>query len=343
MLWALAGAGQKQRNVDRVLDSCVKKGFNGAVLIARKGKMEYLRYTGLANRENNIAFSTASRFHIFSVTKTFTAVLILQLYEQHRICLDSPIRAYYPAYMGEARNKVTIRNLLTYSSGRDPKEMKDVLDVYSNNIWGVDTFIAKYCSEKLIDTPGVRFNYTNGDFIILGKIIENICGRPYEEVLREKILRPLGMSNTNLLHHRDIIQGMADGYATEDSCSTCFHRPTNYYIDNLYSAGAMYSTPEDLLVFDRAVFHHTILRQETVNLMLTPFKNLGDVALGFWVYPRTFGSVHTLFAERQGGGYGFHSNWVHLIDQDLTFIFLANTESVDLNQMRLDVIGAYLK
>jgi len=330
------------KKVNEVLDSCVGKGFNGALLIAKNGKTEYLKYTGIANRHFDIKFSKDSRFHIFSITKTFTAVLIMQLYEQKKINLDSTIGAYYPEYKGEARDKVTIRNLLTYSSGRDLQEMRSVLDVYSNDIWGVDTFITKYCSGKLIDKPGTKFNYNNGDFIILGKIIENIYHKPYEDVLREKILTPLNMHNTDYLHHSDIIKGMAEGYAYNDSSGVKFYTPTNYYIDNLYSAGAMYSTPEDLLTFDQAIFNHTILKKETVNLMLTPYGDLADTSLGFWVYPKKFGTINTTFVERQGGGYGFHSNWVHLVDQGLTFILLSNTDAVDLNKMRLKIISAYL-
>ncbi|MFL9481749.1 serine hydrolase domain-containing protein [Chitinophagaceae bacterium LWZ2-11] len=330
------------QRVNKVVDSCAKKGFNGAVLIAKNGKIEYLRYTGIANRHYDIKFSQDSKFHIFSVTKTFTAVLIMQLYEQGKINLDSTISTYYPDYKGEAAKKVTIKNLLTYSSGRDLIEMKNLIEPYSNDIWGVDTFITKYCSGKLIDTPGTKFNYNNGDFIILGKIIENIYHKPYDEVLREKILKPLKMNNTDYLHHNDIIKNLDESYWKDDSSTTPVHMPTNYYIDNFYSAGAMYSTPEDLLLFDQAIFNHTFLKRETVDLMLTAYPNLGYVSIGFWVYPKKFGKINTLLAERQGAGYGNNANWIHLIDKDLTFIFLSNTNSVDLNKMRFDVIAAYL-
>jgi CubicO group peptidase (beta-lactamase class C family) len=328
--------------VNKVLDSCIGKGFSGSVLIATQGAITYLKYTGIANRHYDIPLSKDSRFHIFSITKTFTAVLILQLVEQNKLNLDSTISVYYPEYKGPAGKKATIRNLLTYSSGRDLQEMRSILEVYSNDIWPVDSLINKYCSGDLIDPPGTKFNYNNGDYFILGKIIEKIYGRPYEEVLRTKILAPLKMQHTDYLHHNDIIKGMAEGYSYDSSAASRFHTPTNYYIDNLYSAGALYSTPEDLLIFDQAIFNHTILNQATVDTMLTPYKNLEGVALGFWVYPKKFGNVNTLFAERQGGGEGFHSNWVHLIDKDLTFILLANTDAVDLNSMRLRVIAAYL-
>jgi len=333
------------KQVDKILDSCIKKNFNGAVLIAKNGKIEYLKYTGIANRHYNIKYSNQTIFHLFSVTKTFTAALIMQLVEQKRVSLDSTISAYYPAYKGEAAKKVTIRNLLTYTSGMYHKDLDGrqmLLEAYSNDIWPLDTFINRYLSEKLIDTPGTKFNYNNGDYILLGKIIENVYGKPYEQVLKEKILTPLKMNHTGLLHHADIIKNIDEGYSNEDGSTTALYTPTNFYIDNYYSAGGIYSTPTDLLKFDQAIFNHKILKKETADLMLTSYPKLGDVAFGFWVYPKKFGKVNTIFAERQGTGYGHHSNWIHLVDKGLTFILLSNTDTVDLNKMRMRVIAAYL-
>ncbi|MFA6084570.1 serine hydrolase domain-containing protein [Mucilaginibacter sp.] len=336
--------GQSDR-VEKVIDSCItKRNFNGAVLIAKNGKVDFIKYTGLANRHYNIPFSAKSRFQIFSVTKTFTAILIMQLYEQGKINLDSAIATYYPEYKGEAAHRVTIRNLLTYSSGRYLKEMdpKFIPEAYDQNLWPVDTFINRYCSEKLIDTPGTKFNYSNGDFIILGRIIEKIYKKPFDVVLREKILIPLKMRNTNYWHHEDIVANLDEGYYNKDGNVDSLIMPTNHYIDNHFSAGAMYSTAQDLLIFDQAIFNHTLLKKSTVDVMLNPYPKLGDVAFGFWVYPRKIGKTNTIFAERQGGGYGSESNWVHLIDKGVTLILLSNTETTDLNRMRLDVLSAYL-
>jgi CubicO group peptidase (beta-lactamase class C family) len=150
------------------------------------------------------------------------------------------------------------------------------------------------------------------------------------------------MNNTNYLHHEDIIQGLDEGYYNKGTDANSLIMPTYHYIDNHFSAGAMYSNAQDLLIFDQAIFNHTLLKKATVDLMLTSHENLGDVAFGFWVYPRTIGKVNTIFAERQGGGYGNESNWVHLIDKGITLILLSNTETTDLNKMRLKVLEAYL-
>lgn len=334
------------QKVEQVIDSCVKKdNFNGAVLVAQNGKTELLTYTGLSNRHYNISFSDETRFHIFSLTKTFTAALIMQLYEKGKINLDAPISTYYPEYRGEAAKKATIRNLLTYSSGRDNKDISSpelIHQAYDNTIWNLDDFITTFLSEKLVDKPGTKFSYNNGDFILLGKIIEKIYNKPFEEVLKEQILIPLHMQNTGFLHHNDIIRNIDEGYSADPSDPFALHMPTNSYIDNFYSAGAMYSTPKDLLIFDQAIFNSVLFKKKTLETMITADPKLEDTALGFWVYPKKFGAVNTLFAERQGEGYGHSVNWVHLVDKNLTVIILSNTKDIKyLNKMREKLISAY--
>jgi CubicO group peptidase (beta-lactamase class C family) len=334
------------QKVEEVINSSVKKdNFNGAVLLAQNGKTELLTYKGLSNRHYNINFSDNTKFHIFSLTKTFTAALIMQLYERGKINLDATISTYYPEYKGEAGQKATIRNLLTYSSGRENKDISTpefIHQAYDNTIWNLDDFINTYLSGKLIDKPGTKFSYNNGDYILLGKIIEKIYKKSFEEVLKEQILVPLKMQNTGLLHHNDIIENIDDGYTADKSDVFALHTPTNTYIDNFYSAGAMYSTPKDLLTFDQAIFKNILLKKSTLDTMLTSSKNLEDTALGFWVYPKSFGNINTLFVERQGEGYGHSANWVHLPDKNLTLIILSNTKDIKyLNKMREKVISAY--
>jgi len=334
------------QKVEKVIDSCVKKdNFNGSVLLAKNGNIELLTYKGLSNRHYNINFSDETRSHIFSLTKTFTAVLIMQLYEKGKINLDTTISTYYPEYKGEAAKKATIRNLLTYSSGRFNKDISSpelIHQAYDNTIWNLDDFIKTFLSEKLINKPGTKFEYNNGDYILLGKIIEKIYNKPFEEVLKEQILIPLKMSSTGFLHHNDIIKNLDEGYTADESDPFALHMPTNTYIDNLYCAGAMYSTPKDLLIFDQAIFNHTLIKKTTLDTMLTPYKELGETAFSFWVYPKEFGSVNTLFAERQGEGYGHSANWVHLVDKDVSLIILSNTKDIKyLNKMREKVLTAY--
>lgn len=212
LLLMINTAHSQVQKAEEVINSSVKNdNFNGAVLMAKDGNIELLTYKGLANRHYAIPYSEETRFPIFSLTKTFTAVLIMQLYEKGKINLDAPFSIYYPEYKGEAGKKATIRNLLTYSSGRMHKDISSpelIHQAYDNTIWNLDDFITTFLSEKLIDQPGTKFSYNNGDYIILGKIIEKIYGKPFEEVLKQQILIPLNMHNTGFLHHDDIIKNL---------------------------------------------------------------------------------------------------------------------------------------
>lgn len=306
------------------------KNFNGVVLVATQGKIDYLNGIGISNRQSGTTLNAKSKFKIASITKTFTAVLALQLMEQGKLNLTATIGKYLPEYAGDARNRTTIENLLTYSSGIPNCESYIGEEIYSKPI-PVDSFIAKYASGNLEVEPGTKFNYDNGDYIILGRIIERITGKSFREILKEKILDPLGMRNTDLLKSSDIITGLVPSYVYDDSLKS-FSNDKPYYIENYFSAGAMYSTVEDLYKFDQGIFTYTILQKETVNLMLTPHPKLDNVGLGFWTAEK-YGALNTKFAYRPGGIYGASVNWIHVIDSNRSIIVFSNTNATNLFEM----------
>ncbi len=308
-----------------------EKNFNGAVLVATNGQIDYLNAVGISNRQSSTTLNTKSKFKIASITKTFTAVLILQLYQQGKLDLKATIGKYLPNYAGEAKNKATILNLLTYSSGIPNCEGNTGIEVYQKPI-SVDDFISKYCSGKLEFEPGKKFSYDNGDYIILGRIIEKLTGKSFTQNLQEKILQPLSMQNTNMLATKDIISGLAQTYNIDDT-TKAFYVDDPMYIENYYSAGAMYSTVEDLLKFDNAIFGYKLLDKKTIDLMLTPFPELYGVALGFWVTDNKFGNITTKAANRQGSIWGANANWLHLIDKNKTLIVLSNTNATNLQDL----------
>lgn len=316
-----------------------KKNFSGAAIVATGGKIEYLNGAGFANRQNGTRLTAKSKFRICSVTKTFTAVLIMRLYEQGKIDLNAPVSRYFPEYQGAGRDKITIDNLLTYSSGLDNIDQRDEA-VYSSQM-SPDTLIAKYFSGKLLTEPGRKFSYKNADFIILGKIIEKITKKPFAVVLEENILKPLQMTNTGYLRNGDIIAGLANGYLF-DKTTEIFRNDDPFWIDNFYAAGAMYSTVEDLLRFNQAIFDNKILSKKTVDLMLVPRPELYSVGYGFWISPVQFGAIKARAADRQGEISGNKASWIHLIEQKKTVIILSNSDATDINEMRAKFVSASL-
>ncbi len=307
-----------------------EKNFNGVILVATNGQIDYLNSIGIASRQSGTTINSKSKFKIASITKTFTTVLALQLVEKGKLNLNATIGKYLPEYSGEARDKTTIENLITYSSGIPNCESYKSDDIYSTPV-SIDSFIAKYSSGKLVAKPGNRFNYDNGDFIILGKIIEKITGKSFKENLKENILDPLGMINTDMLQAKDIIAGLMPSYVYDDSLKT-FNADKPYYIENYFSAGAMYSTVEELYKFDQGIFTYKLLKKETVNLMLTPRPELDNVGLGFWIAEK-YGALNTKFAYRPGGIYGSSANWIHVIDSNRTIIVFSNTNATNLFEM----------
>jgi CubicO group peptidase (beta-lactamase class C family) len=130
-----------------------KQNFNGTVLVAKDGKIEFLQGIGIANRETNSKISKFSTFRIASMTKAFTAVLILQLYEKGKLDLKTPFGKYFPTYKGNAKNVATIENLLTYSSGIPDKMGNLGMKPYKKRL-SLDDFINQYCSEDIVEKPG---------------------------------------------------------------------------------------------------------------------------------------------------------------------------------------------
>lgn len=301
--------------------------FNGTVLVATNGKIDYLSGIGMSNRANQTTINPKTKFKIASITKTFTALLILQLYQQGKIDLNANFGKYYPAYKGEAKDKVTIQNLLTYSSGIPNAAEKFGMKSYQLPLT-IDEYIDKYCSDNLEFTPGEKSNYSNTDYIILQKIIENITKKTYALALTENILKPLGMDNTGLLNSKDIIIGLTNSYTVDDS-TKAITADEPYFIENFFGAGAMYSTVEDLLKFDNAIFNYTLINEPTTKLMLTPNTKLNGVAFGVW-YADGYGTFSKPFIYRTGGILGSCANWIHTIDDKKTIIVFNNTNGTNL-------------
>ena len=307
--------------------------FNGSILIEQHGDIRYAKSFGLANIPFEVPSTQQTRYKIASITKLFTSVLILQLYEQGRIDLDKPIRTYLPDYAGEAGNKVSIQQLLNHTSGLPSFDgnsdqataIRDGIPVYQMPHTS-DQLLTKYSSGPLISVPGKVFNYNNADYVVLGKIIERLYGEPYAQVLRERILQPLKMSDSGMLHQGDIINGLADTYFYRDDRKV-LSNDLPAYPENWYAAGAMYSTTNDLMKFSNALFALKLIEQATLDLMIKP--GLDDYGYGLWSYATTLKGKKHPVVKRPGSIMGAQSQFFHVLDQDITIIILGNTGTTD--------------
>lgn len=274
----IASAQDKAAKIDELMKVYHDSGyFNGSVLVAENGKVIYKKGFGFANMEWNVPNTPDTKFRIASIVKQFTATLILQLVEQGKIKLDGKITDYLPDYRKDTGNRVTIHHLLTHTSGiPDFPNQPGFIENVSRNPQKVADFVKKYASGDLEFEPGTKYNYSNSGYFILGAIIERVTGKTYEQVLKEKIFDPLGMKSTGYDRHATVLSKRASGY--EKTLAGYVNAP---YLDMSipYSVGGLYSTVEDLYLWDKALYSDKILSAKSKELMFKP--NLENYGYGF--------------------------------------------------------------
>ncbi|MDX1604417.1 MAG: serine hydrolase domain-containing protein, partial [Salinimicrobium sediminis] len=246
-------AQEKSQQIKDLLNKYHEYGqFNGSALVSDDGELVFSDGFGMANMEYDIPNKPETKHRLGSITKQFTAALILQLVEEGKLELDKPISTYLPNYKGPAANVVTLHHLLTHSSGIPSyTSFPGFFEEQSRDPSSPAEFVKVFADSTLQFTPGEKFAYNNSGYFLLGHIIEEVTGKSYEQVLQEKILEPLDMDDTGYDHHATILKNRAAGY--EKNGNEYVNAP---YLDMSlpYAAGSMYSTVEDLYKWDRALY-----------------------------------------------------------------------------------------
>lgn len=324
----LSGASAQSNGLDSIVNAyAAEHRFSGSILVQQDSAVVYSGAFGLANIPYSIANRLDTRFRVASITKLFTAVLVLQLYEQGKLDLDSTIQTYLPDYDGEAAQRVTVHQLLNHTSGMlnpdsqpDPEFGHNWLELYGKP-YTIDQLMAKFCRGKLVNEPGTVFDYNNTEYIMLGRIIEAITKKPFEAVLHEQILDPLGMSASGMYRSTQITPVVADTYSRIPDTDV-LEKDMPIYIENWYAAGAMYANAPDLLTFVNRLFDYKLLEKETVKRLVTP--GLDDYGYGVWVR----GAEHPAM-ERYGRILGANTVVLRFLNSDLTVIILGNTDRIN--------------
>ncbi|MDN3691967.1 serine hydrolase domain-containing protein [Chryseobacterium tructae] len=321
--------GQTQKVKQLVENYASEHQFNGTVLIQKDSKTIYHKSFGVAERSFNSPTTNDTRYQVCSITKTFTAVLILQLVDQGKIDLNKKILDYLPDYKGEGGSKVSIRQLLNHTSGmkntdtaRDENFLKYGLGFY-NRPYELKEIVNQFCSNPLVNEPGTKFDYNNGEYMILGRILEVVYQMTYEEILSQKILVPLKMNNSGLISHYKLIKNLATPYYKDKNLD---HLIPNIpiYVGDFSAAGAMYSCTSDLIKFNNALFDDKLIKKETLNQLLTP--GLDDYGYSVWI--RDIEKYKRM--ERYGRIAGANCVWFHYLNNGLSIIILSNTNLTDL-------------
>jgi CubicO group peptidase (beta-lactamase class C family) len=279
MIWSLAGfaLGQDPARMDQLVQSYVTNGdFMGSVLVARDEKILLSNGYGLANAEWNISNTPEARFRIASITKQFTAAAILLLEERGKLKVEDSVKKYLPDAPA-SWEKITIFHLLTHTAGFP--ELVPSADSPPNETAPLERAVARIQARPLSSAPGDVFRYSNQSYYVLGHLVEKISGERFEIFLQENILAPAGMKDSGF-DSASVLTRRANMYDASRSGLV-----NSYPLDRIVpnTASGMYSTTEDLLRWQLALFGGTIVSSESLQKMTRPFK--GDY--GFGLYVRT--------------------------------------------------------
>ncbi len=306
--------------------------FHGRVLLQSKNKVLVDAAYGLANRELRVPTQLHTKYKIASITKMFTAVLILQLRDAGKLDLNAKIAKYLPNYRADGADKVTVHQLLNHTSGMHNVDAAPTPEGQSPFAVGMhhlqspattDQLVQRYYSQKLVGIPGAKFDYNNADYILLGKIIEAITQKSYYLALKDNILGPLKMKDTGMLQQPAIIDGLASSYFFRDDLNAlAVDLPV--YMENWYAAGAMYSTAADLRLFANALYAGKLIKTDSLAQMIKP--GLDDYGYGLWIdvlQSKAGTTIHAL--RRPGQIMGAQTMLVYYQQADLLVIVLSNT------------------
>lgn len=302
--------------------------FSGAVLVADGGEVLYAGGHGLANVAWGVPNTPETRFRIGSVTKQFTAALVLQLMEEGLVDLEAPVTAYVPAYPAEPGDRVTVHQLLVHTSGIPSyTSLPEFFPDLSRDPYAPDSFLTVFQDLPLDFEPGEQWSYNNSGYFLLGVLIEKVTGQSFADALRDRLLTPLGLDDTDYEESGVVYPRAASGYVREGS-----RLARAAYLDPSlpYAAGMMISTVGDLQAWSEALAEgHVFERPETLELMNTAHVDVGGgggaYGYGVFVDEAQVGGETVAIVEHGGGINGFSTGFRLLPDRDAVIVTMSNT------------------
>lgn len=299
--------------------------FSGTILVAKGDRLIQKRAYGLASKELDVKNRIDTKFNIASITKTFTAVAILQLYEKGKIDLETPIGEYLKDYPNKkVRNSVTISQLLTHTAGLPNFYVTNFLDKCKFGFEEVKDFVPLFVNDTLLSEPGTEYNYDAAGYVLIGLIIEKVTGSNYYDYLEENIFEKANMPNTSAFGIEKIVENKANGYTFAGDTTQAL-KNNIFYLSKASPGGFHYSTVEDLFNFNKALFNHHLISKKTLDLMIEPRVKGYNTHLGYGI------DIDQRYDEiilgHSGGWYGISGEIIYLPESCYTITILSNVDS----------------
>ena len=337
-LFVYNSAFSQQQKPDSLFAS--QKDLSGVVLIADNGKIIFEKAFGYREFEKQISLQTSDIFELASVSKQFTAMIIMMLKEKGLLNYDDSVSKYLDIpYKG-----ITIRNLLTHTSGLP--DYQDIMDKYwdKSKVAGNPDcieYLNKYAPPKHFE-PGEKYEYCNTGYLLLASIAEKASGKDFIELCRKWIFRKLKMKSTDIrtLEEKKATSNFAIGHIYVEE-RTKYVRADSFpssdytiWLGNREGPGRISSTAADLLKWDKALYTNKLIKQSTLHDAFTPMK-LNDSSFsnyGFGWSLRT-DPVLGKVVSHNGDNPGYKTQIIRYIDKKKTMIVLNNNAHRDFNSI----------
>ena len=320
---------QKKNAIDSLVNSHYTSGmFSGAVLIAENGNVIYHQQFGYTKLDSSELISENTVFEIASLSKQFTAFLIMLLEEEEQIDYDDKIIKYFPKLK---YNNITIRHLLTHTSGLSEKKFfqwarqnMPPSKIYHNE------FILEYLINEQPDLafePGEKWEYSNLGYFLLPLLIKQKTGKHYIQVLKERIIEPLGLKNTGIYaqdHKGSQMENYAFGKVLNPQDSTFISSYGMAWSDSIYGGVGILSNTEDLFKWERSLHSYDLLDSASLSEAFIPYQLSSDRSSGYgfgWFISEELGKKRL---DHYGIWPGYESSLVRFPDEDKTIIILTN-------------------
>ncbi|HEV7692534.1 MAG TPA: serine hydrolase [Hyphomonadaceae bacterium] len=307
--------------------------FSGAVLVTRDGKPVFREAFGLGGRAPDVKASADTVYYIGSLTKQFTAAAVLQLADAGKLSVDDPVSKYY-AKAPAAWSKITIKHLLSHRGGiPDWPKFLPLVSVEATKDHTPEQLIEVTRDMPLEFEPGTKYAYSNSGYAVLGYIIEKASGQSYADYVQGHIFTPLGMTHSGYGSNAKPPKGLAEGFdmstgAPKDAAPISMTVP--------YAAGALYSTVDDMSVWDRALSADKVMSKASREQMET---NQG-AAYGFGVQVIAGPKGHPSI-RHSGAMNGFEGCFYRFVQDGMTIVVLGNTRPGPVTQIAEELMWLY--
>lgn len=318
---------------DNIRDFYQKKllrtGFNGGILVAKKGHIIFEDYHGFYNLKKKDTLTSHSAFHLASVSKTFTAMAVLKLVQDGKLSLNDSLQKFFPAFPYEG---VTVKLLLNHRSGLpNYVHFMELLGWPRDSLCSNEDVLSYLIKYKPVGTgrPDTHFSYCNTNYSLLGLIIQKASGESYENYLKKTFFIPLGMKDTYVFN-------MSRDSATAMHSYDYRGRQEPYtFLDLGFGDKNIYSTPEDLLKWDQALYSNYFFSKKTLDEAFTPYSNEkpGIRNYGFGWRMNVYPDGHKVIYHN-GWWHGNNTVFIRSIQDSVTIIVLGNKYNRNIYQAK---------